>query len=141
MVKKGLRDQKKIKESSRVGWAHLFCQWQKSDSEWLNLFKGSSWTIHWEETCKIWQKIVNICSMIYRCFELEPKVGASKFISCGKNHLSDSCRLFMEKNIKIGFSPSKKELFHLLQWKLFKSLFKFLSCFFDHVGKTAWLEQ
>ena len=109
MVKKGLRDQKKIKVSSRVCWAHLFRQWQKSDSEWLNLFKESSWTIHWEEICKIWQKIVNTCGMIYRCFELEPKVRASKFISCGKNHLFDSYRLFMEKNIKIGFSPSKKK--------------------------------
>ena len=58
--------------------------------------------------------------------------------------------------IKVGLSPSKKNLCYLLHWKPFKNdekyfyfilkaffvlqIFKFLSWLFGHVGKTAWLE-
>ena len=45
--------------------------------------------------------------------------------------------------VKVGLLPSKKILFYLLDWKLFKSnesIFKFFSQVFGHVEKTTWLK-
>ena len=64
--------------------------------------------------------------------------------------------IFTEEILKVGLSPSKKYLFYLLWWKLFKHdekcfLFhlkssarsqdiKFLPWLFAHVEKKVWLE-